>query len=128
MALSINAAQGIQSTSTDGIGYGTGAGGSITQQTSKATGVVLNKICGQITTNNAILNAGVIVSFVVTCTPCAATDNIILNHVSGGTPGSYLLNARPAAGSFTIDIRNTTAGNLTEALVIGYTIVKSVIA
>lgn len=128
MANSINAAQGIVSSSSDGIGYSTGAGGTITQQTSKATGVTLNKITGQITMNNAALNAGVIVSFVVTCTPCALGDNIILNHVATGTFGSYLLNARSAAGSFTIDVRNTSAGNLSEAIVIAYTIIKSVTA
>lgn len=126
MANSINAAQGIVSTGPDGIGYATGAGGTVTQITSKATTVVLNKICGDITTHNAVLNAGVIVTFTVTNSTVAATDNLLLNHVSGGTVGSYLLNGIAAAGSFNINIRNTTAGNLTEALVIRYSVLKSV--
>ena len=35
------------------VGYSTGTGGAVTQITSKATGVTLNKRCGQITLNNA---------------------------------------------------------------------------
>lgn len=128
MANSINAAAGIVSTSSDGVGYGTGAGGTVVQATSKATGVTLNKITGEITLNNAALAAATIVSFLVTCSAVAITDTIILNHISGGTPGSYGLNARPGAGSFTIDVRNNTAGSLSEAIVIKYTIIKAVAA
>jgi hypothetical protein len=53
---------------------------------------------------------------------------LVLNHVSGGTMGSYTLNARCAAGSATIDIRNNTAGSLGEALVIGFALIKGVTA
>lgn len=113
---------------TVGSGYATGAGGAVTQATNKSTGVTLSKVCGQITMNNAALAAGTIVSFVVTNTAVAATDIINLNHVSGGTPGSYTLNARAAAGSFTVDVRNNTAGSLGEALVIGFEVRKAVIA
>lgn len=127
MADLIIASGGIKSTSGDGIGYNVGAGGAVTQITSKATTVILNKICGDITTHNAVLNAGVIVSFTLTNSCIAATDSLILNHISGGTVGSYLLNSQPAAGSAVINIRNTTAGNLTEAIVIRYTVIKSVI-
>lgn len=126
MANSINASQGIVSTGPDGIGYATGAGGAITQQTNKSTGVTLNKICGDITMNGAALNAGVIVSFTLTNSCIAATDNIILIHSSVGTVGSYLLNAQPGAGSAVINVRNTSAGNLSEAIVVRFTVIKSV--
>lgn len=112
--------------STGAIGYGTGAGGVVTQLTSKATGVTLSKTSGQITLNNAALAAGTIVSFVLTNTTIAATDVLILNHVSGGTPGSYLLNAQCAAGSATINVRNETAGSLSEAIVIQFVLIKGV--
>lgn len=128
MATSIQASNAILSSGGDGIGYSTGAGGTVTQATSKSTGVTLNKICGQITMNNAALNAGVIVSFVLTNSTIASTDMLILNHVATGTFGSYLLNARPASGSATIDVRNTSAGNLSEAIVIGFTVIKTVTA
>ena len=118
--------QGVRSSGPDGIGYAAGAGGSVTQITSKATGATLNKICGQVTTHNASLAAATIVSFVLTNTTIAATDVLILNHVSGGTPGSYTLNARCGAGSATIDIRNNTAGALAEAVVISFAVIKAV--
>jgi len=128
MANSIAAVAGIVSTGpTDGIGYAAGAGGSVTQITSKATGVTLSKVCGQIATHNASLAAATIVSFVLTNTVIAATDVLVLNHVSGGTVGSYTLNAQCANGSATINIRNNTAGALAEALVIGFVLVKAVI-
>lgn len=127
MATSVQAAAGIFSSSaTDGIGYSSGAGGSVTQLTNKSTGVILSKACGAITMNGAALAGATIVSFVLTNTMIAATDVLILNHLSGGTPGSYTLNARCAAGSTTIDVRNNTAGSLSEALVIAFAVVKAV--
>lgn len=129
MAKSIDAAAGLFSSgATDGVGYQTGAGGTVTQATSKATGVSLNKVCGQITLNAAALAAATVVSFVLTNTALAATDVLVLNHVSGGTLGAYGLNARCAAGSATIDVRNNTAGSLAEAIVIGFAVIKAVTA
>lgn len=113
---------------TSGIGYATGAGGTVTQATNKATGVTLNKCCGEITLNGAALAAATVVSFVLTNSAIAATDNIVLNHVSVGTFGAYLLNGRCAAGSATIDVRNVTAGSLSEAIVIRFTVLKGVTA
>jgi hypothetical protein len=126
MANSILASGGVLSVSGDGVGYGTGAGGQVVQATSKATGVTLNNICGQITLNAAALAAGTIVSFVLTDSKIAATDVLVLNHISGGTPGSYSLNARAAGGSATIDVRNNSAGSLSEAIVIAFAVIKAV--
>ncbi len=110
-----------------GVGYYAGAGGAVPQTISKATGVTLNKACGAITMNNAALAAATIVSFVLTNTTIAATDVLILNHISGGTVGSYLLNAQCAAGSATINVRNETAGSLSEAIVLQFVVVKAAI-
>ena len=108
-------------------GYVTGDGGAVTQSTSKSTGVTLSKKCGQITLNGAALAADTTVSFTLTNTTVAATDIIVLNHVSGGTAGSYLLNAQAAAGSATINVRNVTSGSLSQAIKIGFALVKAVI-
>lgn len=118
----------ILSSGTGGVGYSTGAGGTVTQLTNKATGVTLNKATGQITMNAAALAAGAIVSFVLTNSAIAATDLLVLNHASAGTAGAYSLNARAAAGSATIDVRNNTAGSLSEAIVIKFAVIKSVTA
>lgn len=112
----------------EAFGYANGAGGIVTQITDKSTGVTLSKTTGQITTNNASLNAATIVSFTLTNTLIAAADILSLNHVSGGTLGAYTLNAACAAGSATITIRNNTAGALGEALVIGFVLIKGAIA
>ena len=113
---------------TGGIGYTTGAGGTVTQATSKATGVTLNKVTGLITMNNAALAADTTVSFTLTSSAIAATDTIILQHNSAGTVGAYTFGAQPAAGSAVINVRNVTAGSLSEAIVIRYTVIKSISA
>ena len=113
---------------TDKAGYITGEGGTVTQATSKATAVTLSKKCGQITMHDASLAADTTVSFTLTNTTIVATDLLVLNHVSGGTAGSYLLNAQAAAGSASINVRNVTAGALGEAIVIGFAVIKAVTA
>ena len=114
--------------STGKVGYATGSGGTVTQATSKATGVTLSKSTGQITLNAAALNLDTTVSFTLTNTVIEAGDILILNHISGGTAGSYLLNAQSAAGSASINVRNITAGSLSEAIVIAFAVIKAVTA
>jgi hypothetical protein len=106
-------------------GYGAGAGGTVTQATNKSTAVTLNTRCGQVTMNNANLVTATAVSFTLTNSQIAATDVLILNNVSGGTLGAYMFGARCAAGSATITVRNLTAGDLAEALVIGFAVIKA---
>lgn len=125
---SLAATAGVTSSGTAGIGYATGAGGTVAQLTNKATGVTLSKVTGLITMDAAALVGDTTVSFVLTNTTIAATDALILNHVSGGTAGSYLLNAQPAAGSASINVRNITTGSLSEAIVIRFTVIKAVSA
>lgn len=126
---SLAATGSITSSGAAGIGYATGAGGTITQATSKATAVTLNKTTGLITMNAAALAAGTIVSFVLTNSAIAATDQIIVTHESGGTTGAYTVNGRATgAGAGAIDVRNNTAGSLSEAVVLRFSIIKSVSA
>lgn len=106
-------------------GYGAGAGGTVTQATNKSTGVTLNTRCGQVTMNGANLVTATAVSFTLTNSEIAATDVLILNNISGGTLGAYMFGARCAAGSATITVRNLTAGDLAEALVIGFVVIKA---
>jgi hypothetical protein len=71
------------------IGYASGAQGTVTQITSKSTGVTLNKSSGQITMNNASLAAGTTVLFTLTNSTLSAKDVLIVNVGSGGTSGAY---------------------------------------
>lgn len=126
-ANTVSTTAGIVSTSAGaGIGYSTGAGGAVTQLNSKSDAVSLNAVCGQITMDAATLNAATTVSFVLNNTAINAGDVLILNHVSGGTAGSYALNAQAAADQATINVRNITAGNLGEAIVIGFVVIRAV--
>ena len=114
--------------STGKHGYATGSGGTVTQTTSKSTSVTLNKSTGQITLTNAALAADTTVSFTLNNTVIETGDILILNHTSVGTAGSYLLNAQSAAGSASINVRNITAGSLSEAIVIAFAVIKAVTA
>lgn len=113
---------------TGKIGYLTGSGGTVTQLTSKSTGVTLNKTNGQITMNSASLAGGAIVSFTLTNSKIESGDVLILNHISAGTFGAYNLNARSAAGSVIIDVTNTSNSSLSEAIVIAFAVIKAVTA
>jgi hypothetical protein len=116
------------SSPTAGVGYATGAGGAVTQLTDKSTTVVSNTITTAITMNNAALNAGVIVAFTFTNSAIAATDTVIVTHQSAGTSMAYAANAFPGAGSAVISVKNISAGNLSEAIVLRVTVIKSVSA
>ena len=105
------------------LGYSTDAQGTVTQLTSKATGVTLNKSSGQITMNNAALGATTNVTFTLTNSLIGVKDVLVLN-VYGGTSGSYnVWVSGLAEGSATITVRNITAGSLSEAIVINFAII-----
>jgi hypothetical protein len=119
---------GVVLSSGGGVGYTTGAGGTVTQATNKATGVTLDELCGEITMNGAALAAATAVSFTLTNSTIAAGDRLVLNHASAGTFGAYHIDGRSAAGSADIVVRNLTAGSLSEAIVIGFAVIKAVTA
>lgn len=106
------------------LGYTTGAQGAVTQATSKATAVTLNKSAGVITMNGAALNLTTTVSFNLNNSYLSANDTLILTIASGGTAGAY--NAWVSgmtAGVATINLRNITAGSLSEAVVLNFAII-----
>ena len=115
-------------TGTGKQGYATGSGGIVTQLTDKTTAVTLSKSTGQITLAGAALAASTTVSFTLTNTVIEAGDILVMNHISGGTAGSYLLNAQSAAGSASINVRNISLGSLSEAIVIAFAVIKAVSA
>lgn len=111
-----------------GLALGFRNGGTVTQATDKSTGVTLNKSFGDITMNAAALTAGSVVSFTLTNAAITAVDLLALNHASAGTAGAYLLNAQCADGSASINVRNITAGDLSEAIVIRFAVIKGATA
>lgn len=113
-------------TAAGGIGYGTGAGGTVTQATDKSTGVTLNTVTGEITMNAAALAANTTVSFTLTNSTIAATDLVLITHDSAGTAGAYTVTAQGGAGTANVAVRNVTAGSLSEAIVLKYAVFKAV--
>jgi hypothetical protein len=112
-------------------GYSTGAGGAVTQLTSKTTSVTLNKPCGRITMHNATLNAGATVSFNLINSLVVSTDVMALSFVAGTFAASGTYQVWPdiaSAGVITINLKNNTAGSLSEAVGINFAIIKGVAA
>lgn len=122
---SLTATGVIASTGTAGVGYATGAGGTVTQATNRTTGVTLNKTVGAITLFSAAGSATA-ATFTVTNTTVAATDVIILNQKSGTDLYDLMVTA-VAAGSFNITFR-TTGGTTTETPVFNFAVIKGVAA
>ena len=111
---------------TTEIGYTAAAQGTVTQATSKSTGVTLSKSAGRITMNNAALAGTTAVSFTLTNTLISTNDVLIL-CVSGGsvadatTYTAYVSSL--SAGSAVITLRNLTATSQSEAVVINFSII-----
>jgi len=106
-------------------GYTAAAQGTVTQATSKSTGVTLNKSAGQITMNNAALLGATAVSFTLTNSLISTNDLLILNVGSGATAVAYTVyTSSISAGSAVITLRNMTAAtSLSEAVVINFALI-----
>lgn len=113
----------LSSGATSGIGYKIGAGGTVTQITSRTTGVTLNTVSGAITLVSA---AGTTTwqSFTVTNSAVAATDTIDINQRSG--TDLYRIHVTAvAAGSFRVSFA-TSGGTTTEQPVFNFNVIKGV--
>jgi len=109
------------------IGFMAGSGGTVTQLTSKATGVTLNKACGQIVTHNASLAAGATVAFVLLNSTISATDMVLVTRASGGTDLAYFVGVdKVGAGFCNIYLQNLSGGALAEAVTLTFVVIKAV--
>jgi hypothetical protein len=107
------------------LGYTSAAQGTVTQATSKSTGVTLNKSAGRITMNNAALAGATAVTFTLTNSQISAKDAIVVNVSGGGTAAAYTTYiSSMTAGSAEITLRNLTAAtSLSEAVVINFAVI-----
>lgn len=114
-----------------GLGYatGAGAGGTVVQATSKTTGVTINTPTGQVTMNNAALAAGASATFIVTNSQVANVDTVLVNLIGGvSSSANYRVeNENTNTGLFRIRVTNISAGSLSEALVIGFSVIKGAV-
>lgn len=106
------------------IGYAAAAQGTVTQATSKSTGVTLNKSMGRITMNNASLAGGAAVTFTLTNSNISANDVVMVSVSGGGTAGAYWpYVSSQTSGSAVIGLWNSTGGALAEAVIINFAII-----
>ena len=110
---------------TAGVGYATGAGGAVTQITSRTTGVTINKASGAITLVSAAGSTS-IAAFTVTNSAVEATDTIYVCQKSGTDKYRIYVTA-VAAGSFQISFA-TLSGTTTEQPVFNFAVIKAAAA
>jgi len=110
---------------TNGVGYTPGAGGTVTQATSKSTAVTLNKPSGRVTLNGAALAAGATASFTLNNTTIAEGDTVLLS-LSGamGTFVNYNVWSYVGGGYVLIAIKNISGGSLSDAPTINFAVIK----
>lgn len=106
-----------------GIGYSTGAGGTVVQGTSRTTPVTIDKVCGSITMFSAA-GSTTEATFTVNNSAVEINDTVIINQRSGMNLYDLIVTA-VAAGSFNITFR-TTGGTATDAPVINFSVIKAV--
>lgn len=111
---------------TGGFGYTTGAGGTVTQATSRVTAVTLSKVCGQIVLFSTTTTAGQVTTFTVTNTLVALADNVIVSQQSGA--GIYFFSLNVNVGSIQISVYTPIAVTVAEAPILNFAIIKSVTA
>jgi hypothetical protein len=105
------------------IGYKAGTGGTVTQITSKSTGVTLSFDTGRITTQSAALAAGATVRFTATNTGVLINDVPVLSIRSPASKYRVWVDS-VAAGSFVVALENVTGGSLSEAVLINFALFK----
>lgn len=120
-ALTIDASRNVLVTGSGGLGYGTGSGGSVSQATSRTTGVTLNKPSGAITLVSAA-GSTTWQSFTLTNSSIAAVDTVEVVQRAG--TDLYEINVTAvAAGSCRITFR-TTGGTTTETPLFTFNVTK----
>jgi hypothetical protein len=109
---------------SEALGYYDGAFGTVTQLTSKSTGVTLNYPSGRITMNNAALSNGTVVTFTLTNNILSANDVLIINIAGGATAGGYFTFVTAMAnGSCDISLVNRHGSSLSEAVQLNFAVI-----
>ncbi len=108
------------------LGYGTGAGGTVTQATSKSTAVTLNKPCGRITTHSATMTAGQNIIFLFNNSLIGSDSGICIGIGAGSAfADSYRTwIGYSSAGQAYVGLENITTGLLSDAVEIVFQVIS----
>ena len=115
--------------SSNEFGYTADAQGAVTQLTSKATAVTLNKSAGRITLNNAALAGNAAVTFNLNNSLISSNDILVLNVSAGSVADATtytIYTSSLGAGVAAITLRNLTAVSQSEAVIINYALIHCV--
>lgn len=115
-------------TGAGALGYGTGSGGAVTQVTSKAAPVTLNKSNGQITMNAASLAAGESVVFSLGNSLLELGDVLIVNPGASSALNYRAEGGVDLAGGALIRVTNVSASPRAEAVKVNFAVIKAVAA
>lgn len=113
-------------TSVNGpIGYGVGAGGTVTQATSKSTAVTLNKPSGQITMHNESLAAGATATFTLSNTTIQLGDVVSVAVIAtGAISARYRVRAGTGTNGAVIYLENTSGSAQADSVQIFFNVHK----
>lgn len=112
---------------TGALGYGAGAGGTVTQLTSKSTAVTLNKPSGQINMNNASLAAGATTAFQLFNNLIKQGDLILVNYSSVPAVSNYSIRVytpNNADGYCYIVLKNESGSSLSDVVGLTFSLIK----
>ena len=111
---------------TGALGYGTGAGGTVTQLTSKNAAVSLNKPTGTITMHNQALAAGASAVFNFTNAMIDTFSLIKFQIIAGyNSYNSYKIESDDINGQIVrVKLTNVSDVSLSEAIILNFNIIK----
>ena len=110
---------------TGALGYGAGAGGSVTQLTSKNTAVTLNKPSGKIAMHNSTILSGEAISFYLNNSLLSITDQLFVTLGAGEySASSYSVWGYTVNGLGVIFVKNTSGTSLSEPVTLNFAIIK----
>jgi hypothetical protein len=121
--MKIDPSGNVNVTGSGGLGYGTGSGGTVTQTTSRATGVTINKTNGSITLFTEAGSAS-LTYIVVTNSTVAATDTIVL--AIRNSTNTYSASVSSIADGIFAICFYSLSGTASDTPIINFSVIKAV--
>lgn len=116
----------LSSSAKGGVGYATGAGGTVVQATSKATAFTLNTASGKITFASSLLLPFAATSSATWTNSALASGDVVVFQQTSGSIGAYTFNAITSAGQAQLVVANVSSVSLIESPAVNFAVIKAV--
>lgn len=127
--LAAKALQTVVPDGAHGVGYATGAGGTVTQLVAKTSGITLNALTGTITLANSALGGFTASSFTWLNSALGSNDVVVpMITSSAANPGTYAIVVQAHQSSATVWVANNSSGSQTEAPLVSFVVIKGAAA